>query len=101
MDWWSVSVEHRGDDGSLVADEALGDLVNALVPHSGIVTGGGGHAAWGAMVSVQASTAADAVTLAAAIVARHGSAADLPRWPLVRAEAVREDALDADLAVSL
>ena len=95
--WWSVSVEHRGADLSLVDDEALGELVTALSPHSGVVTGGGGHPAWGATVSVQAATAVEAVIEAALIVDRHGAEVGLPWWPIVRAEAVREDALDREL----
>lgn len=90
-------VEALGDDPALVTDDALGGLVTELVPHSGSVTGGGGHAAWGARVSVEAGSAVQAVTRAAAIVAWSAAKTGLPAWPVVRAEAVREDVLDATL----
>lgn len=98
MDWWSVGIETYDNDGSLVDDEAIGEFVTALVPHSGIVTGGSGCREWGAMMSIQASSAADAVADAACIVTAVASAAGLPAWPIVRAEAVREDALDRELS---
>lgn len=96
--WWSVWVEHRGEDPNLVTDEALGELVNALAPNSGIVTGGSGHATWGARISVQAATAVQAVTRATAIVAWSAAKTGLPDWPVVHAEATRADLLDAEPA---
>lgn len=97
MDWWSVYIETRGEDPELVTDDVLGDFVTALVPHSGIATGGGGHRAWGARISVQALSPTDAVAQAADIVTRLGATAALPAWPVVHAEATREDVLDAEL----
>jgi hypothetical protein len=97
VDWWSIALDHRGDDPSLVTDDALGELVKELAPHSGIVTGGGGHPSWGARMSVQAPSAVDAITVATVILYRAGAIAELPNWPVLRAEAVREDELDREL----
>jgi hypothetical protein len=97
VEWWSVYVETRGQDPALVTDDAIGDFVTALVPHSGIVTGGGEHPRWGATVSVEAATAADSVTKAVGLVTETGSHAGLPAWPVIRAETVREDVLDEEL----
>jgi hypothetical protein len=73
-------------------------MATELMPHSGIVTGGGGHAAWGARVSVEAGSAVQAVTRAAAIVAWSAAKTGLPAWPVVRAEATREDVLNLELS---
>lgn len=91
-------VEALGDNPLLVTDDALGGMATELMPHSGIVTGGGGHAAWGARVSVEAGSAVQAVTRAAAIVAWSAAKTGLPAWPVVRAEATREDVLNLELS---
>ncbi len=90
-------VEALGDTPALVTDDALGGMATELMPHSGIVTGGG-HAAWGARVSVEAGSAVQAVTRAAAIVAWSAAKTGLPAWPVVRAEATREDVLNLELS---
>jgi hypothetical protein len=48
-------------------------------------------------VSVEAGSAVQAVTRAAAIVAWSAAKTGLPAWPVVRAEAARADVLDATL----
>jgi hypothetical protein len=93
VDWWSVEVEHGGDDPSFVTDDALSVLATELTAHSGSVIGGGGHAQWGARLSVRAPSAVDAVTAASVILYRAGGIADLPNWSVVRAQAIREDTL--------
>jgi hypothetical protein len=99
--WFSVSIETRSDDApSMTEDEfsdRLGDLVNALVPYSGVVAGGGEPVRWGATISVESTTAVTAITEASTIIRRAGSDVFLPDWPIVRAEAVREDVLDEEL----
>lgn len=97
MAWWSVFVETHGEDPQLVTEYALEDFVSTLVAHSGVVTGGSGHPTWGARVSVEATSAIEAVAEAAALVVRAAAAVGLPAWPLIRAEAVREDVFDAEL----
>jgi hypothetical protein len=100
--WWSVSIETRGGaPADMTGDECgerLGELVNALVPHHGVVTGGGDRPSWGATISVESATAIAAIVEASAIIRRAAAAVFLPDWPLVRAEGVREDILDEDLA---
>jgi hypothetical protein len=102
MAWFSVSVETRDDDPSgMTADEfgeRLGDLVVALEPHHSVVSGGGIPVRWGATISVEAGDVLTAITEAAAIIRRQAADVFLPDWPVVRAEAVREDVLDEDLA---
>jgi len=102
LNWWSVSIETRGDDpAGMTADdraERLGELVNMLVPHSGVVVGGGEPVRWGATISVEADTAVTAITDATEIIRSAGSDVFLPDWPTVRAEAIREDVLDEEQA---
>lgn len=61
MAWVSVHIETRGDDPiGMTGDEfgeRLDDLVNALMPHHGVVTGGGSRPSWGATISVESPTA--------------------------------------------
>ena len=63
-----------------------------------MVTGGGETPSWGATVSVDSATALSAIAEAAAILRRNATDVFLPDWPVVRAEAVREDVLDEELA---
>lgn len=96
MDWWSVFMETLGDDETLVTDFALGVLAGLVAPYSGVVTGGGRHAVWGARLSVEAATPGDAFASAATILDAAATAAGLPAWPVVRVEIVRDDLLDQD-----
>jgi hypothetical protein len=102
--WFSVHVECRGDVPTDQTDDEfgdrLGDLVAALEPHHGVVTGGGEPTRWGARVSIDSATALTAMTEASVIILRKAADAFLPGWPVVRAEAVREDVLDEDMARS-
>jgi hypothetical protein len=98
--WYSISVETRGDDLSAVTDEAIFRFADLLVPHHGIASGGQAHASYGATISVDTDTAALAVAEGAAIIQRLAVGAGLLAWEVVRAEAVREDILDEDLARS-
>lgn len=102
MAWFSVSIEVRGDGLFEMTDDEFGDrlgeLVVSLEAHSGVAVGGGDHPRWGATISVESATALTAIVEASAIIRRAGSDAFLPSWQVVRAEAVREDVLDEDLA---
>lgn len=100
MPWFSVSIESRGDDLSAVTDDAIFRFADLLVPHHGIASGGQAYASYGATISVDADSAALAITDGAAIVQRLAVRAGLPSWPVVRAGAVREDVLDEDLGLS-
>jgi len=98
-DWYSVHVEARppADAGELAVDEDAADaLMEMLEEHDGVVSAGTG--AWGATVSIRADSAWDATLHAAPLVEKLASKAGMPDWPIVRAEAVLQDALDAQNA---
>ena len=93
LSYFSVHIETRGDEPDEVTDAALGDLAEALAPHSGIVTGGGGLAGWDATIAIESSSALSAIAEASALIRRLASDALLPDWPIVRAVAIRGDIL--------
>ncbi len=98
-DWYSVHVEARPPAGvqDIEVDESAADaLMDLLEEHDGIVSAG--KASWDATVSVQASSAWDAVVHGAPLIEKMVIKASMPTWPLVRAEAVRQDVLDAENA---
>ncbi len=97
--FFSVHIETRGDDPAEVTDAAIGGLVEALAPHSGIVTGGSGLVGWDATIAIESGTALSAIAEASALIRRHASAVLLPDWPIVRAVAIREDILDEESSV--
>jgi hypothetical protein len=97
--FFSVHIETRGEDPAQVTDAAIGDLVKALAPHSGIVTGGGGLAGWDATIAIESGTAISAIAEASALIRRHASDVFLPDWPIVRAVAIREDILDEEFGL--
>ena len=98
-DWYSVSVEARPPAGTVdlwVAEGAADALMELLAEHDGVVAAGTGT--WGATFSVRAPSACEAVQLGVPLAERLAGKAGLPSWPLVRAEAVRQDVLDAENA---
>jgi hypothetical protein len=103
--WWSVHLETRGDEPLDMTEdefgERLGELVVTLEPHHGVVIGGDDPARWGATISVESATATAAAAEASAIIQRAAADVFLPGWPVVRAEAVREDVLDEELTQSM
>ncbi len=88
---YSAVIETRADDGLAVGEGALGLLLNAVQPFHGTVSGGIDPPGWSARISIEARDAADAVALAAALVTRLAADVGLPAWPVVRAQAARED----------
>lgn len=64
--------------------------------HDGIVSAGIGT--WGATFSVQAPSAWEAVMHGAPLAEKLACKAGMPSWPLVRAEVVRQDVLEAQNA---
>ena len=99
MTFYRALIETRAADaGRELDDAALTAFKEAVAPFSGAVSGGGSPRSWSARISVEAHGAADAVALAAALVSRLAADAGLPAWPVVRAEAVREDILVEDAA---
>ena len=72
----------------MIGDEfsdRLGDLVVALQPHHGVVTGGGDPIRWAARISVESDSALTATAEASAIIQRAAADIFLPGWPVVRA----------------
>jgi hypothetical protein len=96
---YSAMIETRADDGRAVDEGALGLLLNAVQPFHGAVSGGIDPPGWSARISIEARDAADAVALAAALVTRLAADVGVPVWPVVRAQAVREDIADEHLAL--
>ena len=95
-EWYSVHVEARPPvdaENLAVNEDAADELMKLLEECDGVVSAGAGS--WGATVSVQATSAAEAVMSGAPRVEKLACKAGLPDWPLVRAEAVRQDVLDA------
>src|SRR5262249_50077258 len=102
VDFYSVHVEARaradapGLDAS--ATEQAGDrLMDALADaHPSVAVG---PRSWAVTISVQTTTPGRAAQVASLKAGDAASAAGLPGcWPVVRAEAVREDVLADDLA---
>lgn len=91
-------IETRGDDDQVVTDEAIDAFATALLPYAGTVSGGPGYRSWSAMIFVETPEAVAAAVAAESLVSKAAHDAGLPDWPVVRAEALREDVLDDDLA---
>jgi hypothetical protein len=98
VDWWSVNVEARTDGSGRVDEAAAEKLADLLQPYDGSVAGGTEPPRWGVAMSIEAASAAEAVAEATRLVISLAAEAGLPGWPVVRAEAVREDVLDNELS---
>lgn len=98
-DWYSVHVEARPPVGTVdltVDEEAADELMTLLEEHDGIVSARTGS--WDATVSVEAGSAWEATGQGATFVEKMACKAGMPTWPIVRAEAVRQDVLEAENA---
>ena len=98
-DWYSVHVETRApaDTPDLMPDETAADaLMELLEDRDGIVSYGTGS--WEATVSLEASDAGDAATIGTNFIGQMAIKVGMPSWTVVRAEAVRQDVLDAENA---
>jgi hypothetical protein len=94
VDWWRVNVEARADDGGLIDKAAIDKLLDLVQPYDGIVGAGLESPRWSATISIEAVSAVEAVAEATRMVISLAAEAGLPGWPIVRAEAVREDVVD-------
>ena len=95
---YSVLIETRTDGRGVITDDAerFADLVE---PYHGVVSPGGDPPGWSARITVDDAVGATrAVESAARIVLGLAEQAGLPGWPVVRAEAVREDVYEEDQA---
>lgn len=98
-DWYSIHLEARPPVGALdltVDEDAADALMELLAEHDGIASAGTGT--WDATFSIQAPSAWEAVLHGAPLAEKLACKAGMPSWPLVRAEAVRQDVLDAQNA---
>jgi hypothetical protein len=91
VDWWSVTVESRADGTGQIDDDATARLLDLTAPYSGRVRTGGELARWTATIDLEAASAADAVADGVRLLAALANDAGMPGWPVVRAEAVRDD----------
>lgn len=95
VDFYSVLIETLAADDAPIYEDAVDDFMDGLTKFAGVVSVGA--RSWSARIAVEAPSAAEAVSGAAATVAGIAEKSGLPPWPVVRAGAVREDVLDADL----
>ncbi len=98
-DWYSIHVGARPPAGALdlaVDENAADALMELLAEHDGVVSAGTG--AWDATFSIQAPSAWEAVLHGAPFLEKLACKAGMPSWPVARAEAVRQDVLDAENA---
>ncbi|MGO9083108.1 MAG: hypothetical protein ACLQDY_29460 [Streptosporangiaceae bacterium] len=98
MDWYSVRAQALApaDAPRPAADEGAADaLMELLEGHDGVVSSG--EASWDATVSVQAASAREAADRGAGLIEELAGKVGMPMWPVVRAEAVRQDVLDAEI----
>ncbi len=96
MAFFSVLVEARSADDREIGRAALRAFAAAVEPYHASVSGT--DRSWSARISVEAAGAADGAALGVALVILLAKQAELPEWPIVRAEAVREDVFVEDLA---
>jgi hypothetical protein len=94
--FFSVLVEARSADDREIGRAALRAFAAAVEPYHASVSGT--DRSWSARISVEAPGAADGAALGVALVILLARQAELPEWPIVRAEAVREDVFVEDLA---
>ncbi len=90
--WYSVRLETRAPAAArevTVDDGAADELMALLEDHDGVVSSGTGS--WSAAISTQASDADGS-----SLIEKMAGKADMPAWPVVRAEAIRQDVLEAE-----
>ena len=90
---WSVSIQAEGDR-PVELDEVVA-LADAVAPLGGIASGVGAMA-YGAQIVVEADTADEAVEKAIPAFSSAVETADLPAWPVTRAEVVGDDEIGFD-----
>jgi predicted DNA-binding transcriptional regulator AlpA len=96
-DWYSVHVEARAPGRATAFSEDSADrLLELLEDHSGVVSGG--HDSWSATISVLDSSVQNAATNGAELIDEMAAQAGMPRWPVVRIEAILQDVLEQEIA---
>jgi hypothetical protein len=97
VDWWSVSVEARADGTGEIAESALGRFSDLTQPYGGNIVADAEPLRWTAGISIEAAGASEAVAEGIRLVTSLAADAGLPGWPVIRAEAIRQDMADDDL----
>jgi hypothetical protein len=99
MDWWSVSIEAWADGTAEISGDVV-DAVDRFValtePYTGTVSIGGYPERWSATLSIESAGVADAVAEGVRVITLLAAEAGLPGWPVARAEAIRQDLIEAD-----
>lgn len=85
---WSVSLQAEGDR-PVELDEIVA-LADAVAPLGGIASGVGAMA-YGAQIVVEAESADEAVDKAIPAFTEAARTADMPAWPVTKAEVIGED----------
>ena len=85
---WSVSVIAEGD--RVLDLEEIVALADAVAPMGGIASGIG-TMSYGAQIIIEAPSADGAVALAIPSFIRAATEANLPSWPVTRADAISEE----------
>jgi hypothetical protein len=98
MDDYSVRLESRIGDSALdVLDDAAADeLMDLLESHDGVVAAGADT--WSATVTMAAQNAFEALGHGAQFIMEMAAKAGMPDWPVVRADVVLQEILDAETA---
>jgi hypothetical protein len=95
-DWYSVHLETRAPANATdfpPEEGAVDGLMDLLAEHDGIVSSGADS--WEVAISIQAPNSLGAALYAGGLIEKLAGKAGLPAWPVIRAEAVRQDLLDA------
>ncbi|MEM7322076.1 MAG: hypothetical protein AAF531_03225 [Actinomycetota bacterium] len=85
---WSVSIQAEGDR-PLELEEVVA-LADAVAPLGGIASGVGAMA-YGAQIVIEAGSADEAVELAIPAFEQAAATAELPAWPVTKAEVIGEE----------
>ncbi|WP_420622799.1 hypothetical protein [Candidatus Poriferisodalis sp.] len=88
MSKWSVSIQAEGDRPVELSEVVA--LADAVAPLGGIASGVGAMA-YGAQIVIEAENADIAVETAMEAFAAAVETANLPAWPMTRAEVIGED----------
>ncbi len=99
MTRFSVHVQARDPESApkvLISEDAADQLMDSLAKHDGVVASGSGR--WDATIGIEAPDPISAATMAAEIVDSMAVKSGMPRWPIVRVEAVHVDVLDEEIA---
>ncbi len=88
MNKWSVSIKAEGDR-PMELDEIVA-LADAVAPFEGIASGVGAMS-YGAQIVVEAGSSDEAVDLAIPLFAQAVATAEIPEWPVTKAEVIGDD----------